>query len=27
MCTGFLSIAADYRRSEHKPVGDTGLDG
>jgi len=26
MCTGFLSIAADYRRSEHKLVGDTGLD-
>jgi len=26
MCTGFLSIAADYGSSEHKLVGDTGLD-
>jgi len=26
MCAGFLSIAADYGRSEHKLVGDTGLD-
>jgi len=27
MCTGFLPVAADYGRSEHKAVGDTGLDG
>jgi len=26
MCAGFLSIEADYGRSEHKLVGDTGLD-